>query len=170
MEKLNVVSKVLGVSKGRIKDMCKSGEITFEVVNGVYFVDENEIKQKLEENPSNIKSNESQFDDKFHSYLDETTKILLKFYYKTKNPYFMRKYELCKEVLKGDESPYTLSFLYDFVRFQFADVMRSIKKGNSSDFNLKLQTIYSHLKNELEKPNVEVGIYININPQNDYSY
>lgn len=51
MEKLNVVSKRLGVSKGRIKDMCKSDEITFEVVNGVYYVDENEVKQKLEENP-----------------------------------------------------------------------------------------------------------------------
>jgi hypothetical protein len=50
MEKLNVVSKVLGVSKGKIKDMCKDGEITFEVVNGVYYVDENEVKQKLKEN------------------------------------------------------------------------------------------------------------------------
>ena len=49
MEKLNEVSKRLGVSKGKIKDMCKSGEISFEVVDGIYYVDENEVKQKLEE-------------------------------------------------------------------------------------------------------------------------
>jgi hypothetical protein len=50
MEKLNVVSKKLGVSKGKIKDMCKSGEINFEIVNGIYYVDVDEVKQKLENN------------------------------------------------------------------------------------------------------------------------
>jgi hypothetical protein len=47
MEKLNVVSKKLGVSKGKIKDMIKDGEISFEVVNGVYYVDIKEIKNKF---------------------------------------------------------------------------------------------------------------------------
>lgn len=50
MEKLNVVSKKLGVSKGKIKDMCKSDDVTFTIINGIYYVDENEIKEKLKEN------------------------------------------------------------------------------------------------------------------------
>lgn len=50
MEKLNVVSKRLNISKGKIKDKCKSGEITFELVNGVYYVDEDEVKLSLDSN------------------------------------------------------------------------------------------------------------------------
>lgn len=55
MEKLNVVSKLLGVSKGKIKDMCKSGEITFEIVNGVYYVDMDEVQNLLNNNSTKSK-------------------------------------------------------------------------------------------------------------------
>lgn len=47
MEKLNIVARVLDISKGKIKDMCKSGEIIFEIVNGIYYVDLDEVKEKI---------------------------------------------------------------------------------------------------------------------------
>lgn len=47
MEKLNVVSKKLKISKGKIKDMIKENKIPFELKCGVYYVNENDVKQKL---------------------------------------------------------------------------------------------------------------------------
>lgn len=180
MEKLNIVARVLDISKGKIKDMCKSDEITFEIVNGVYYVDLDEVKNQLEKSVMNDSidytmcqdSNymNSQFDEKFHSYLKELYNDLIKWYAKTNNPYYMKKFELCEQILNGDESPFTLALLYDFVSFQFAYVMRAIKSGEKHSFNLKLQKIFSYLKNELEKPNVNRDLLININSKNDYSY
>ena len=72
MEKLNVVSKKLGVSKGKIKDMIKNGKINFELVNGVYYVDENEVKSELE--TTNTSNKNSQFDEIFHSYITREIK------------------------------------------------------------------------------------------------
>jgi excisionase family DNA binding protein len=44
MKKLNEVSKRLNISKGKIKDGINKGEIPFEMENGVYYVDEEEVK------------------------------------------------------------------------------------------------------------------------------
>jgi len=170
MEKLNAVSKRLGVSKGKIKDMCKSGEITFKIVNGIYYVDENEVKQKLEENPSNIKSNESLFDDKFHICMSEVRDMFMWLYHKTNDSYFKRKSDLCKDVMRGEEDSYTLGLLYDFIKFQYSDVMRLIKNGDNNNTNLKFKKIYEYIQSELEKPTVDKFNVININPQNNYIY
>lgn len=169
MEKINVISKRLGVSKGKIKDMVNNDEISFELVDGVYYVDENEIRCKLETS-TNSENHNSQFDDKFHSYLKTLSKKLVRYYSHTKNGYYLRKSELCKEFLEGNENSYMLGDLYDFVRFQFSYCMREIKKGNTKNNDiLENQRLFSYLLKVLENTPNKMKI-ININPQNDYSY
>ncbi|MCX6076464.1 MAG: hypothetical protein NTW78_06195 [Campylobacterales bacterium] len=49
MVSVKVASKELGEAKGKIKDMIKDGEISFELVNGIYMVNIEEIKKVIEE-------------------------------------------------------------------------------------------------------------------------
>ncbi len=45
---VKVASKELNISKGKIKDMIKSKDISFELINGIYYVDIEEVKKVLE--------------------------------------------------------------------------------------------------------------------------
>jgi len=44
----------LGVPKGKIKDMIKNKEISFELLNGAYYVDVDEVRKFLNTKPSNF--------------------------------------------------------------------------------------------------------------------
>lgn len=45
MVTLKVTSKELNIPKGKIKDMIKNGEISFELINGIYYVNVEEVKE-----------------------------------------------------------------------------------------------------------------------------
>lgn len=56
MVKLNEVAKILGVSKEEIKDMIFNNRISYEIIAGIYYVDEVEVLNILKSN-GNISSN-----------------------------------------------------------------------------------------------------------------
>lgn len=49
---LKVVAKELGVPKGAVKQMAKDGIISFELINGLYYVYADEVREALEEKKS----------------------------------------------------------------------------------------------------------------------
>ena len=56
MEKLKVISNRLGISKKIIQKLVKKGKIKYEIIDGVIFVDENEVKNVLENSDSDSNS------------------------------------------------------------------------------------------------------------------
>jgi len=53
---LKVVAKELGVPKGAVKQMAKDGIISFELINGLYYVYADEVREALEDKKQNNKS------------------------------------------------------------------------------------------------------------------
>jgi len=125
MKKLNTVAKALGKPKGKIKDMCKNGEITFEVVKGIYYVDENEVKQKLEEIPSNRLID---LDKEMKYILKET---LIDFKYSNVNSNHKNVRVLNKVLTDGFISDYdTLEYVIEY----YSKIFMNVYNSNPTEF------------------------------------
>lgn len=154
MEKLNVVSKVLGVSKGKIKDMCKSGEITFEVVNGVYYVDENEVKEKLKTQNNHF----FPLDDVMKFILKET---LIDFKYSNVNQNH-QNITLFKKVFKNgyisdwDELEYFIGYFSNSLFNGYTYYPNEFIKW----FNIKTDSDFYLLRNYYFKTNRNLSFFI----------
>lgn len=72
MNKLNLVSKKLGVSKGKIKNMVKDGLVTFDLTNGVYYVDENDVKERLRINQEKKQNSKEVIDSVIYDWKNDT--------------------------------------------------------------------------------------------------
>lgn len=145
MKKLNEVSKRLNISKGKIKDGIKKGEIPFEMENGVYYVDEEEVKGWLYSvvNNPNLKPLPKiikrilieTYKDFEMSNLTSKGDDLLEIFEKVYNGKNTLHIVECVEILQ-----YVLKYSYTFMNSEFIDYDEL--KNNTINYYEKLHNYY----------------------------
>ena len=156
MEKLNAVSKRLGVSKGKIKDMCKSGEITFEVVDGIYYVNIEEVKDKI-----NLTTQSTQFfpiDSVMKFILKET---LIDFKYSNVNQNH-KNIKIFKKVYKNGyiSDLEELEYFIGYFSNSLFDGYRNYPNEFLKWFNLKTDSDFYLLRNYYIQTNRNLSFFI----------
>lgn len=146
----------LGISKGKIKDMIKNKEILFELVNGAYYVDVDKVKEILSNQSSQKSINQ---DGKFEIYLIHLSKEFHKLYLQTGDDYFKRKYDLCQNILNGDDDFFTLAELKDLSIVQLDLNKKRIKRGLKDKETYKQIEIFEYYVGWFKKYHTDTLVF-----------
>ena len=145
----------LGVPKGKIKDMIKNKEISFELLNGAYYVDIDEVKE-IHSNQSSQKSIGK--DERFETYLVHLSKVFHKLYLQTYDDYFKRKYDLFQDLLNGNDDFFTLAELKDLSIVQLDLNKKRIKRGLKDKETYKQIEIFEYYVGWFKKHHTDISV------------
>jgi len=153
---LKIAAKELGVSKGKIKDMIRGNHIGYELINGQYYVDIDEVKSKLNAQP--ISAQFLPLDDVMKFILEET---LEDFKYSFANPNH-KNIRLMKKVLKnGCISNFNeLEYLSGYYSDVLLDGYKYFPNEFVKWFDIKTPSEFYLLRNHYFHINRNMSIYL----------
>ena len=156
MVTVKVASKELCIAKGKIKDMIKNNEISFEFVNCMHYIDINEVKEKLNE----------QLQSKQLLVLDNEMKFILEetledFKYSSissnhKNIIVMKKVLKSGYITDFDDLEYLIGYFSNVLLDGYEQYPNEFIKW----FNIKTSSDFYSLRNYYFQINRNLSVYL----------